>query len=49
MDEVTVILTSMTSLGVDDGVRNHLWSIVAKPSESVPELGSDLVSSNIPS
>ena len=45
MDEVIVDPTSMASFSIGDGVRDHLWPIVAKSSKSVFELGARLVSS----
>jgi len=45
MNKVTVDLTRMTSLGIGDGVRDHLSPIIANSSEPVSELGSGLVSS----
>jgi len=45
MNKVTVDPTRMTSLGIGDGVGDHLQPIIAKSSEPVSELGSGLVSS----
>ena len=45
MDKVVVDLTRMTSLGIGDGVRDHLRPIIAKSFEPVSELGSGSVSS----
>ena len=44
-EKVAVGLTCMTSLSIGDGVRDHLWAIIAKSSQPVSELGSGLVSS----
>ena len=44
MDEVTVDLIGMASFSIGDGIRDHLWPIVAMSSKLVPELGSRLVS-----
>ena len=38
MDEVIVDLTSMASLSIGDGVRDHLRPIVAKSSKRSPSL-----------
>ena len=45
MDEVTLNLTGMASLSIGDGVRDHLWPIVAKSSKPISELRSGLVRS----
>ena len=45
MDKVTVDLTRMTSLSIDDGIREHLRPMIAKPAELVFKLGSRFVSS----
>ena len=45
MDEVTVDLTSMTSFSIGDGIKDHLWPIIAKSSKAVSEFGFGLVSS----
>ena len=37
-------LTGMTSLGVSDGVRDHLWPIIHQSSESIPKLRARLMS-----
>ena len=39
MDKVTMDLTCITSLSIDDGVRD-LRPVIAKSSEPVSELGS---------
>ena len=44
IDEVTVDLSCMASLSIDDGVRDHLWPIIAKSSKPVSELRAKLVS-----
>ena len=41
MYEVTMNLTSMKLPSVGDSIRNHLWLVVAKSSESIPILGPD--------
>ena len=45
MDEVTVDLTGIASLSIDDGVRDYFRPLVAKSSKPVFELRSGLVSS----
>ena len=45
MDEVTMDLIGIASLSIGDGVRDHLWLIVANSSKLVSELRSGLVSS----
>jgi len=45
VDEVTMDLTGMTSLGVSDGVRDHLWPIIPQSSELISKLWTRLMSS----
>ena len=45
VDDITVDLTSVTLLSIGDSVRNHLWPVVAKSSESIFKFGFGLVSS----
>ena len=45
MYEVIVDLTSMASLSIGDGIRDHLRPIVSKSSKPVSDLRSELVSS----
>ena len=45
MDEVTMDLTGMTSLGISDGIRDHLWPIIPQSSESISKLQTRLMSS----
>ena len=47
MNKVTMNLTGMTSLSISDGVRDHLWPIVAKSSKPIFELRSRLVISTV--
>jgi len=49
IDEVTMDMTCMTSFSIGDGVRDHLRPVITKSSKLVSELGSELVSSAIPS
>ena len=44
IDEVTVDLTDMVLLSIGDGIRDHLWLIIAKSSKLISELGAGLVS-----
>ena len=44
MNEVTMDLTSVASLSISDGVRNHLWPIISKSSESISRFWTRLVS-----
>ena len=45
MDEVTMDLSGMASLSIDDGVSDHLRLIVAKSLKPVFELRSGFVNS----
>ena len=45
MDEIIMNLTGMASLSIGNNIRNHLWPVVAKCSESTSKFGSGLVSS----
>jgi len=45
MDKITVDLTSVTSFGISDGVRDHIRLIISQSSESISKLRTRLVSS----
>ena len=45
MDEVTMDLIGVTSFGVSDGVKDHLWPIIPQSSESISKLRTRLMSS----
>ena len=38
MNKVTVDLTCMTSLSIDDGIRDNFWPIIAK--SSIPQISN---------
>ena len=43
MNKVTMDLTGVASLSVSDDIRDHLWLIIFKSSESISELWTRLV------
>jgi len=45
MDEVIVDLTGMASLSIGDGIRDHLWPVIAKSFKPVYKFGFELLSS----
>jgi len=45
MDKVTMDLTCMKLLSIGDGIRDHLWLIIAKSYELVSKFKSRLMSS----
>jgi len=45
VDEFTMDLIGVTSLGVSDGFRDHLWPIIPQSLELIPKLGARLMSS----
>ena len=45
VNEVTMDLTGMTSLGVSDDIRDHLWPIISESLELISKFWTRLVSS----